>query len=213
MQHWLPCCLTCHQGWRSQLPLSTSAFSCLPRLVRDQSRQLGKDVELVTEGGSTELHKTVLERMVDPLVHLIRNSPDHGIETPEQRVAANKPVTGVLKLSARQESVNVIIEIKDDGRGIDCNRVLNKAREKGFVSIANEVGQGALGVLLTGMGDDGARGLTRMHSGGSPTIVQDEESSAVWGMPGRAHAVGGADEALSLSTVGPALNEVLKRAA
>ena len=114
------------------LPLS-SAFSRLPRLVRDLSRKLDKRVDLVLEGGATELDKTVLERMIDPLVHLVRNALDHGLETPEARRAAGKPETGVLRLDARQESGSVIIEIVDDGRGIDSEVILRKAREKGIV--------------------------------------------------------------------------------
>lgn len=114
------------------LPIS-SAFSRLPRLVRDLSRKLNKEVDLVMDGGSTELDKTVLERMIDPLVHLVRNGLDHGLETPEQRIAAGKPPTGRLRLNARQESGSVVIEITDDGRGINGPVILSKAREKGIV--------------------------------------------------------------------------------
>lgn len=114
------------------LPIS-SAFSRLPRLVRDLSKKLDKDVELVLEGESTELDKTVLERMIDPLVHLVRNGLDHGLETADERVATGKPPTGTLKLSARQESGSVVIEITDDGRGINPEAVFNKARENGIV--------------------------------------------------------------------------------
>ena len=114
------------------LPLS-SAFSRLPRLVRDLSRKLDKRVDLVLEGGATELDKTVLERMIDPLVHLVRNALDHGLETPEARRDAGKSETGTLRLDARQESGSVIIEIVDDGRGIDAEVILRKAREKGVV--------------------------------------------------------------------------------
>ena len=114
------------------LPLS-SAFSRLPRMVRDLSRKLDKDVELVLEGGTTELDKTVLERMIDPLVHLVRNSLDHGLETPDERVEAGKPRTGVLTLTAKQESGNVIIEIVDDGKGINSEKILVKAQENGIV--------------------------------------------------------------------------------
>lgn len=114
------------------LPIS-SAFSRLPRLVRDLSKKLCKDVELVLEGESTELDKTVLERMIDPLVHLVRNGLDHGLETADERIANGKPPTGTLKLNARQESGSVVIEITDDGRGINPEAVFNKARENGIV--------------------------------------------------------------------------------
>lgn len=120
------------------LPIS-SAFSRLPRLVRDLSRKLNKEVDLVMDGGSTELDKTVLERMIDPLVHLVRNGLDHGLETPEQRIAAGKSPTGRLRLNARQESGSVVIEITDDGRGINGPVILSKAREKGIVGADEEL--------------------------------------------------------------------------
>ena len=87
------------------------------RLVRDLSREMGKSVELVTEGAETELDKTVIEKLNDPLVHLIRNSVDHGIESPEGRDLAGKPREGTVKLSASQSGADVLIEISDDGAG------------------------------------------------------------------------------------------------
>lgn len=120
------------------LPLS-SAFSRIPRLVRDLSRKLDKQVDLVLEGGTTELDKTVLERMIDPLVHLIRNSLDHGLETPQERIEANKPELGRLVLNASQESGNVIITITDDGRGINSERILAKAKAFGIVDEKEEL--------------------------------------------------------------------------
>ena len=114
------------------LPIS-SAFSRLPRLVRDLSKKLNKEVDLVLAGESTELDKTVLERMIDPLVHLVRNGLDHGLETPEERIACGKPSMGQLKIEARQESGSIVIEIVDDGKGINEENVLRKARENGIV--------------------------------------------------------------------------------
>lgn len=114
------------------LPIS-SAFSRIPRLVRDLSKKLNKDIDLVLEGESTELDKTVLERMIDPLVHLVRNGLDHGLETPEARIAAGKSPKGTLRLNARQESGSVVIEITDDGKGIHAETILKKARENGII--------------------------------------------------------------------------------
>lgn len=114
------------------LPLS-SGFNRLPRLVRDLSRKLDKKVELVVEGGNTEIDKNVLERMMDPLVHLVRNALDHGLETVAERVAAGKSETGELRLTAYHQSGSVVIEIGDDGKGIDRDIVLSKARERGVV--------------------------------------------------------------------------------
>ncbi len=114
------------------LPISF-AFSRFPRLVRDTGDALGKNVELKLTGENTELDKTVLEKIGDPLVHLVRNSLDHGLETPEQRVAAGKPETGVLELNAYHEGGNIVIEVIDDGAGINRDKVLAKARERGLV--------------------------------------------------------------------------------
>lgn len=115
------------------LPMS-AAFSRLPRLVHDLCRRLGKSVELRAEGGDTELDKIVLEQVVDPLVHIVRNALDHGIESPEVRTAKGKPETGILRVEARQESGGVIIEVSDDGAGLDPDRILAKARAAGLVS-------------------------------------------------------------------------------
>ncbi len=113
-------------------------FSRFTRLVHDVSQQLGKKIELVVVGESTELDKTVVEKLGDPLVHLIRNSLDHGLETPDERVAANKPETGKVHLSAYHQGGSVVIEISDDGRGLNTEKILNKALEKGLIS-ENEV--------------------------------------------------------------------------
>ena len=114
------------------LPISFS-FNRFPRLVRDLSSKLGKEVELKIIGEQTELDKTVLEKIGDPLVHLVRNSLDHGIETPELRAAAGKPSYGTLTLAARHEGGNIVIEIVDDGAGINTDILLAKARERGIV--------------------------------------------------------------------------------
>lgn len=114
------------------LPISF-AFSRFPRLVRDTGNALGKKVELRLTGESTELDKTVLEKIGDPLVHLVRNSLDHGLESPEERVKAGKPETGLLELKAYHEGGNIVIEVIDDGAGINKDKVLKKARERGLV--------------------------------------------------------------------------------
>ncbi len=114
------------------LPISFS-FNRFPRLVHELSRKLGKKVELKLNGEHTELDKTVLEKIADPLVHLARNALDHGLETPQQRVAAGKSETGTLELTAYHEGGSIIIEVKDDGAGIDKAKVLAKARARGLV--------------------------------------------------------------------------------
>ncbi|MGQ7249167.1 chemotaxis protein CheA [Halomonas sp. V046] len=107
-------------------------FSRYPRLVRDLAGKLHKKVELITEGESTELDKSLTERIIDPLTHLVRNSLDHGIESPEARLAAGKPAVGRLTLSAQHQGGNILIEVIDDGAGLDRDRLLAKARENGL---------------------------------------------------------------------------------
>lgn len=114
------------------LPMSF-AFSRFPRLVRDLTGRLGKKVDLQILGEQTELDKTVLERIVDPLVHLVRNGIDHGIEMPEKRLAANKPEQGTIKLNAFHQGGSIVIEIEDDGAGLDCDKLWKKALEKGVL--------------------------------------------------------------------------------
>lgn len=109
-------------------------FSKFPRLVRDVSRQLGKKVELIITGEDTELDRRVLQQIGDPLMHLIRNALDHGLETPEERQQAGKPPVGRLHLSAHHANNRVIITVADDGRGIDARRVVAKAVDRGLVS-------------------------------------------------------------------------------
>ncbi|WP_105383891.1 chemotaxis protein CheA [Neorhizobium alkalisoli] len=111
----------------------TQLFGRFRRLVHDLSHETGKMIELVTEGESTEVDKSVIERLADPLVHLVRNSCDHGLETPDERRAAGKPQAGRIMLSARQQAGEVIITIKDDGRGINRERVRAKAEASGLI--------------------------------------------------------------------------------
>ena len=108
----------------------------LPRLVRDLSREEGKEVELEIKGKEIELDRALLEKLPDPLVHIIRNALSHGIETPEERIAQGKPRKGKILIQARQERDMVILEISDDGRGIDPEQIKARAREKGLISEA-----------------------------------------------------------------------------
>lgn len=107
-------------------------FSRFPRVVRDLSGKLGKQVELKTSGETTELDKSLIERITDPLTHLIRNSLDHGIELPEKRVAAGKSPVGTITLKAYHQGGNIVIEVGDDGAGLPRQKILDKAREKGL---------------------------------------------------------------------------------
>jgi len=109
-------------------------FSRLPRLVRDLGESLGKRVELRVNGEQTELDKTVIERISDPILHMVRNSMDHGLESPAERLAAGKPATGTILISATQKGGNVIIEIEDDGRGLDYAKIQARAIALGMLS-------------------------------------------------------------------------------
>lgn len=120
------------------LPISFS-FSRFPRLVRDLSKKMGKKIDLKMIGEQTEVDKTVLEKIGDPLVHLVRNSLDHGIETPDIRTAAGKPETGTLELHAYHEGGDIIIKVIDDGAGLNREKILQKAIEKGLVSASEEI--------------------------------------------------------------------------
>jgi len=109
-------------------------FDRFPRLIRDLSKTLNKNVELVLEGEDTELDRTVIDEIGDPMVHLIRNSMDHGIEHPDERKALGKSEKGILKIAAYQEGSGVVIEVSDDGAGIDPERVKQKAVERGIIT-------------------------------------------------------------------------------
>lgn len=129
------------------LPIGTT-FSKFRRLVRDLSGGLGKEIDLVTEGAETELDKTVIERLGDPLVHLIRNSVDHGIESPEARRAAGKPTRGTVRLSAYHSGPNVFIEIADDGAGLDPEAIRAKALDNGLISAESKLSEKELFGLI-----------------------------------------------------------------
>ena len=108
-------------------------FSRFPRVVRDLQRDLGKKIDLVIEGEDTELDKSVVEDLLDPIMHCVRNSVDHGVESPEQRLANGKSETGKVLLKASNEGNQIVIEIADDGAGIDVQKVRNKAIQKGII--------------------------------------------------------------------------------
>ena len=109
-------------------------FDRLPRLVRDLSRQMGKEIQLLVEGAETELDRNVIDEIGDPMVHLLRNSLDHGIESPEAREALGKPRQGTITVAAYQEGNGVIIEVRDDGKGMDPEKIKKKALERGIIT-------------------------------------------------------------------------------
>ena len=147
------------------VPVAT-LFGRFRRLIHDLSRDTGKTIELVTEGESTEVDKTVVERLFDPLVHLIRNSCDHGLEAPADRVAAGKPEAGTVRLSAYQAGGEVVITIRDDGRGIDRVRVRAKAEANGLIAPGQVLDDQALLQLIFAPGFSTAAAVTNLSGRG-----------------------------------------------
>ncbi len=113
------------------IPMSI-VFSRFPRMLRDLASKLGKKVEMVMQGEATELDKGLVEKITDPLTHLVRNSCDHGIEMPEVRLANGKTAHGTITLSASHQGGSIVIEVRDDGRGLSREKILSKARERGL---------------------------------------------------------------------------------
>jgi two-component system chemotaxis sensor kinase CheA len=113
------------------IPMSF-VFNRFPRMIRDLAAKLGKDLELKMVGEATELDKGLIEKIIDPLTHLVRNSADHGVESPARRIAAGKSATGVITLSASHQGGSILIEVKDDGAGLNRDKIMGKARERGL---------------------------------------------------------------------------------
>ncbi|MEW6068764.1 MAG: chemotaxis protein CheA [Nitrospirota bacterium] len=147
------------------LPIRT-IFSKFRRFVRDLSVELGKDVSLVTEGGETELDKTVIEKLNDPLVHLIRNSIDHGIELPDIREAAGKSRQGIIRLSAMHTGPEVLIKIEDDGAGLDIDAIHSKAVKNGLISENDTLNEKELYSLIFMSGFSTAMNVTNVSGRG-----------------------------------------------
>lgn len=143
-----------------------SIFSRMPRIVRDTAATLGKEINLVLAGENTEVDKTVIEQLSDPLTHMIRNSCDHGIETPDQRVWHDKPIQGTIQLSAYHRSGRIVIEIADDGAGINRDRVLNKAKEKGLVAADAQLSESEIDHLIFAPGFSTAEQVTAVSGRG-----------------------------------------------
>ncbi|GAP66180.1 chemotaxis protein histidine kinase-like protein [Mizugakiibacter sediminis] len=147
------------------LPIST-VFNRFPRLVHDLERKLGKQVHLELHGEQTELDKTVLEKIGDPLVHLVRNAIDHGLESPERRRAAGKPEAGTLRLNAYHLGGNIVVEVSDDGAGLDREAIVRKARERGLIGAADQPDDAAVAELIFQPGFSTAAATTDLSGRG-----------------------------------------------
>jgi len=129
------------------IPMSM-VFNRFPRMLRDLAGKLGKKVEFVTHGEATELDKGLVEKITDPLTHLVRNSCDHGIELPADRLAKGKPETGTITLVASHQGGSIVIEVRDDGRGLNRAKLLSKARERGLAAPDSRPAQEVYGLIF-----------------------------------------------------------------
>ncbi len=143
-----------------------NAWSKLPRIVRDLAKDLGKEIELEMHGAETELDRQVLEIIRDPLTHMVRNSADHALETPEGRRAAGKPEKGVIRLSAYHESGQIIVEIADDGRGLDTSRIRSKAIKQGLMSKSDKLTDAQVHKFIFAPGFSTAAAVTNISGRG-----------------------------------------------
>jgi two-component system chemotaxis sensor kinase CheA len=146
------------------IPMSI-VFSRFPRMLRDLAGKLGKKVDFVTQGEATELDKGLVEKITDPLTHLVRNSCDHGVEMPAERLAAGKSETGTITLSASHQGGSIVIEVRDDGRGLSREKILNKARERGL-DVSDSMSDGDVWQLIFAPGFSTAAVVTDVSGRG-----------------------------------------------
>jgi two-component system chemotaxis sensor kinase CheA len=156
-------------------------FTRFARVVRDVARDTGKDIRLEITGAETELDKTLVERIADPLTHLVRNAIDHGIETPEVRQAAGKPATGTVRLNAYHDAGSVIIEICDDGGGLKRDRILKKGRERGLISEGQALTDPEIFALVFEAGFSTAEQVTNLSGRGVGMDVVKSNVTALRG--------------------------------
>src|SRR5690606_6639494 len=141
-------------------------FQRFPRVVRDVSKELGKKIDLIVSGADAELDKSMVDKLSDPLLHIVRNAIDHGIEPTEERVAAGKPETGTLKLNAYHESGSIVVEIAEDGRGLNRDRIMAKAIERGLISADAQLSDPEIFNLIFEAGCSAAEQVTDLSGRG-----------------------------------------------
>jgi two-component system chemotaxis sensor kinase CheA len=161
-----------------------ATFSRFQRVVHDVSRDLGKDVALIVDGEDTELDKTVVEKIGDPLMHLVRNSMDHGIESAELRLARGKPAQGTLKLNAFHDSGAIVITVQDDGGGLKRDRILSKAIERGLVDAGHHLSDAEVYALIFEPGFSTAEQITNLSGRGVGLDVVKRNITALRGTVG-----------------------------
>jgi len=143
-----------------------NTFNRFQRMVHDLSRDLGKDIDFVINGAETELDKSMVEKINDPLMHLVRNSIDHGIETPDIRISHGKPAHGTLQLNAYHDSGMVVIEVSDDGKGLDRQKILRKATQKGIIRPDQELTEQEVDLLMFEAGISTSEAVTELSGRG-----------------------------------------------
>jgi two-component system chemotaxis sensor kinase CheA len=158
-----------------------ATFNRFQRVVHDVSRDLGKDITLVIDGEDTELDKTVVEKIGDPLMHLVRNSMDHGIEAADVRIARGKPVQGLLKLNAFHDSGSIVITVEDDGGGLKRDRILAKAIERGLVEAGHHLSDEEVYGLIFEPGFSTAEQVTNLSGRGVGLDVVKRNITALRG--------------------------------
>jgi len=149
----------------SLVPVKT-LFSRFNRLIRDLSMTLDKDVQLRVSGEETELDKTIIDKLVDPIMHIVRNSMDHGLESKEERSKTNKDKVGVVSLNAYYSGVNVVIQIKDDGKGLNVNKIREIAINKGVISETDDLSDSEIKQLIFASGFSTAEAITDISGRG-----------------------------------------------
>lgn len=157
-------------------------FARFRRVVRENSRDLGKEIDLHINGGETELDKVVVDKMADPLMHLVRNSIDHGLETPEEREASGKPPRGNISLNAFHDSGSIVIEISDDGRGLSRDKILAKATEKGLINDNHTLTDDEIYRLIFEAGFSTAENVTNLSGRGVGMDVVRQNIESLRGM-------------------------------
>jgi two-component system chemotaxis sensor kinase CheA len=161
-----------------------TAFQRFPRLVRDLAQKSGKKIQLLTAGEETELDKSVIESIGDPLTHLIRNSADHGLEPPDERLTAGKPEQGTIKLNAFHEGGNICITVEDDGRGLNRDRILAKAVKQGLVPESEKLPDDQIWQLIFKPGFSTAEKITDVSGRGVGMDVVKRNIEALGGAVG-----------------------------
>jgi len=159
-----------------------NAFNKFPRVVRDLARQLGKQMDLLIDGEGTELDKTLVEQIADPLVHLIRNACDHGIEMPAERMRAGKQATGKIILAAKQEGNHIIISISDDGKGMNVEKIRAKGIERGLISADANLSEREIFNLIFESGFSTAEAVTTVSGRGVGMDVVRKQIAKLKGM-------------------------------